>query len=138
MAASRWGYYYKTQGRQFTRSGFGTRDAAADALRIAIAKEKGISAGTHMARTDTLPGDSKGDARTLKEYLAYWLDEHAAPRCAPTTMELYRKLAVYLVQHLGRVRICDLKSAPIQEMVNRLQIHGGAKTKEHPEGRPLS
>jgi integrase len=36
--------------------------------------------------------------------------------------------------------MCELQTATaaIQEMVNRLQRHGGAKTKDHPQGRPLS
>ena len=59
-------------------------------------------------------------------------------RCAPTTMQLYRILAGYLVQHLGETRLCDLKAARIQEAVNHLQLRGGARTKTDPDGRPLT
>jgi integrase len=130
-----WGYYFKSEGRQFTKSGFKSKDEASEALRSAI---KGTAGTPPIAVQDGSRPLSSGDKRTLNEYLQYWLDEHAALRCAPTTMELYRKLAAYLVRHLGHIRICDLKTASIQEMVNRLQLHGGAKTKEHPVGRPLS
>jgi integrase len=130
-----WGYYYKIGDDQFTKSGFATKDAAGDALQSAIAKATGTSVAIHA---DPSPQSSKGDTRTVARYLDYWLDEHAALRCAPTTMELYRKLAVYLARHLGSIRICDLKAAQIQETVNRLQLHGGRKSTEHPEGRPLS
>jgi integrase len=87
-----------------------------------------------------VPGEPAiyGDARPLNEYLDYWLNEHAALRCAPATMELYRKLGEYLKRHLGTVPIRDLKAAQIQETVNRLLLHGGIKTEEHPQGRPLS
>jgi integrase len=133
-----WGYYYKAGEEQFTKSGYGTKDKAAEALEAAIAKEQGLLPAGHVAQPDTSPGGSKGDKRTLAEYLAYWLDTHAALRCAPTTMQLYRILAGYLVRHLGKIRLCDLKTARIQELVNHLRLRGGEPTKEYPDGRPLS
>ena len=60
------------------------------------------------------------------------------PRCAPSTVELYGKLAVHLVRYLGKIRLRDLKAVHIQEMVNQLQVRGGAKREKHPQGRPLS
>jgi integrase len=130
-----YGYYFKAAGQQFTKSGFPSKEAAQEALRSAIAAKADT-----VACTPAPPGEEtpRADTRTLADYLAYWLDEHAALRCQETTMEDYRKLAKYLVRHLGHTRICDLRPAPIQEMVNRLQRHGGAKTKKHPKGRPLS
>src|SRR5262245_40240296 len=83
-----WGYYYKSNGEQFTKSGFTTKDAAAEALRSAIAANGGapISAPIRMDGGSLSLPDA--DTRVLNEYLRYWLDEHAAHRCAPTTMEL--------------------------------------------------
>jgi integrase len=127
-----WGYYYKAEGKQFTKSGFETRADARDALDGAL----GILPPPAM----TSPAEPviKGDTRIVSEYLNYWLDEHAALRCSPKTLEEYCGLAKYLREHLGAVRVCDLKAAAIQEVVNRLQLHGGMKTEEHPVGRPLS
>jgi integrase len=132
-----WGYYFKTGEGQFTKSGFVTKDAASDALRSAIAARGVAPISTPTTVSETAP---QTDTRTLADYLTYWLDEHAALRCQETTMEDYRKLAKYLVQHLGHIRMCDLQTATasIQEMVNRLQRHGGMKTAQYPEGRPLS
>jgi integrase len=126
-----WGYYYKADGAQFTKSGFTTKDEAANALQDAIG-------GKAMPTADPSPEGPKGDTRTLSEYLAYWLDTHAALRCVPKTMERYRDLSAYLVRQLGTTRLRDLKTADIQDAVNRLKMRGGAITKAHPEGRPLS
>jgi integrase len=136
-----WGYYHRgDDGKQFTKSGFDTKDEAVKALRTTMRAAESLPPEppvTHVPPPDT-SSEAKGDTRTLSDYLAYWLDEHAASRCELTTMEDYRKLAMYLIRHLGRIRICDLKAAPIQEMVNALQRNGGMKTKAYPEGRPLS
>jgi integrase len=133
-----WGYYYKTEGRQYTKSGFSTKDAANDALRRAIAKERGIPPATHIPMPDNSPATSKGDARRVSQYLEYWLDAHASLRCSLKTMEEYRGLAKYLARDLGDTRLCDLRAAKIQEAVNALQLHGGITTKDFPKGRPLS
>jgi integrase len=45
---------------------------------------------------------------------------------------------MYLERDLGSTRLCDLKAAAIQEVVNALQLRGGIPTKEFPKGRPLS
>jgi integrase len=125
-----WGWYFKANGEQITKSGYATKDVARAALDRALAKDIVASAGTAP--------QARNDQRTLAVYLQHWLDSHAALRCTPATMENYWGLAKYLVKHLGKVRLCDLKAAQIQEMVNRLQLHGGAKSKQHPEGNPLS
>ena len=133
-----WGYYFKAGEEQFTKSGFATRDAAAEALQGAIAKEQGLPPANHVAQPDTSPGGSKGDKRPIAEYVTYWLDAHAALRCSPKTLQEYRGLAKYLIRDLGAVRLCNLKAAAIQEVVNRLQLRGGIKTDQYPDGRPLS
>jgi hypothetical protein len=40
-----WGYYYKTEGRQFTKSGFGTKFDAAKTLGAAL--------GNHRTQTES-------------------------------------------------------------------------------------
>jgi integrase len=125
-----WGWYFKANGEQITKSGYATKDDARAALDKCLAKDVVASPGTAP--------QTRSDQRTLAVYLQYWLDSHAALRCTPATMENYRGLAKYLVRHLGGARLCDLRAGQIQEMVNRLQLHGGEKSKQHPEGRPLS
>jgi integrase len=124
-----WGYYFKANGEQFTKGGFDTRDEARKALDKALRRD-----------TAPLPGapPSATDQRTVGVYFNYWLDNHAALRCEPATMENYRGLAKYVVKHLGKVHLCELKAGPIQEFVNLLQLHGGVKSEQYPEGRPLS
>jgi integrase len=122
-----WGYYYKVEGRQYTKSGFPTKFDASKALGAALAKHQD---------QDTSP--RQGDTRTLAEYLRYWLDNHAALRCEPKTLERYRQLAEYLIRPIGRVSILDLKPGIIQEAVNGLLLRGGAPTEAHPHGRPLA
>jgi integrase len=113
-----WGYYYKSGGQQVTKAGFATKDDARAALDKALAKDVPAAAGVPHPRNDP---------QTLAVYLQHWLDNHAAMRCAPGTMENYRGLAKYLVKHLGTIRLCDLKTVQIQEFVNMLQLHGGVR-----------
>jgi integrase len=135
-----WGYYFKADGRQITKQGFATREVAANALGAAIAQHQNknwIPPSTGQEATGRQPA-SRGDTRTLKEYLPYWLTTHAATRCAPKTLERYHDLTAYLSRHLGNMRLCDLKASHIQEAVNLLKTHGGQITEIHREGRPLS
>jgi integrase len=122
-----WGYYYKAEGRQHTKGGFATKDAARTSLDAAL--------GNHQDENGVA---RKGDTRTLAEYFPYWLDRHAALRCQPKTMERYRQLADYMIRLLGTIPVLDLKAGMIQEAVNLLLLEGGAPTKDHPRGRPLA
>jgi integrase len=47
-------------------------------------------------------------------------------------------LARYAAKHLGATALKDLTTAQIQGMIHRLEDSGGATTKEHPKGKPLS
>jgi hypothetical protein len=137
-----WGYHFRVGSTQFAKSGYETRDAAIEAQGKAIAEATGQPLDVPVSPPPPAPVEAAAEAdeedpRTVKEYLSYWLDEHAALRCAPSTMELYRKLAKYITEHLGDKRISKLKTADIQETVNRLQLRGGSKTEKHPEGKPL-
>jgi integrase len=131
-----WGYYFKTTAGQFTKSGYGTRDAAAEALANAIGGEIQPRNGCIDAAISS--SATKREARTLSEYLADWLNSQVEPRCAPKTMERYRDLSGYLSKQLGTIRLGELKTADIQDAVNHLKSCGGAISKEHPRGRPLS
>jgi integrase len=131
----RWAYSFfagwidKDGGRardQRTKSGFTTKRAAESALRIAISQARTAAA----LETPQSPAFSS--------FVEHWLDEHAGRRCAPKTMERYRELARYAAKHLGATPLAELTTAQIQQMVHRLEDSGGAITKEHPKGKPLS
>jgi integrase len=124
-----WGFYYKAGEEQFTKSGFGTRDEARRALDKALGRDTAVLSGTPQSATDQ---------RTVAVYLSHWMNNHATLRCTPATMENYRGLAKYVVKHLGKVRLRDLKAGQIQDFVNHLQLRGGEKSEQHPDGRPLS
>jgi hypothetical protein len=70
----------------------------------------------------------------LAEYLDYWLDNQAALRRQPKTLERYRQLADNLRRLLGHISIRDLRRGAIQEAVNWLQLRGGVPTNAHPQG----
>jgi integrase len=118
-------YHYKAEGPQFSQSGFVTKFEA----------PKALGAAGHQQANGTAHRD---DTRTLAEYLDYWLDNHAALRCQPKTLERYRQLAESLIRLLGHISIRDLRPGAIQEAVNWLQLRGGVPTDNHPQGRPLA
>jgi len=120
-----WEYHCQAEGLRFSKSNFVTKFEASKALGAARHQQSKANAHTE-------------DTRTLAEYLEYWLDNHAALRCQPKTLERYRQLAESLVRLLGHISIRDLRTCAIQEAVNWLQLRGGVPTDAHPQGRPLA
>ena len=163
--------------REKFKSGFATKGAAADALKIAIeehqaehgkvlqtrtasglrwkfvlgdqeqafttkeAAEKALNAAV-VARaeklTRTAAESNERQALTFEKYFTLYIDQHAARRCAPKTVERYRELGKYLIRQLGSTPINELTTAQIQRVVHHLEDHGGARTKDFPNGRPLA
>lgn len=88
--------------RQQTRSGFRTRDDAEAALTTALA----------AVRNGVDSGNGRG---TTGDYLTTWLAGKRALR--PTTAECYRShLELYLIPHLGHVRLSELRAAHLDSM----------------------
>jgi hypothetical protein len=117
-----WEYHYKAESLQSSKSGFVTKFEASKAL--GAARHQQPKGSGH-----------RDDNRTLAEYLDYWLDNHAALRCQPKTLERYRQLAESLIRLLGHISIRNLRPGAIQEAVNWLQLRGGVP---HPQWRPLA
>ena len=88
-----WGHHCKAEGPQVSKSRFATKFEGSKALGAALGRHQDPSG---VAR--------EGDTRTLAEYLDYWLENHAALRCQPKTLERYRQLADYLIRLLGIFR----------------------------------
>jgi len=108
------------------RGGFESR-AAAENARMA-----------EVERREAKQLDAVSAEPTFADYFKYWLDEHAARRCAPKTLERYRELGRYLVKHLGETLINELTTAQIQHAIHRLKDAGGQITKEYPAGKQLA
>jgi hypothetical protein len=129
---ARWAYVFdlgKDQNgkrRQMTKSGFLTQREAQDALSVAMAKARNA------------PPSETPESPAFEAFFTNWVDEHAARRCAPKTIERYRELGRYALKHIGAVPIKDLTTMQIQQTIHRLEDAGGAITKEHPQGKPLS
>jgi integrase len=117
-----WGYALGND----NRGGFESR-AAAEKARMA-----------EMDRREAKQVEVVSPEPTFAHYFKYWLDEHAARRCAPKTLERYKELGRYLVKHLGETLINELTTAQIQHAIHILKDGGGLATKEYPAGRPLA
>ncbi len=97
--------------RQHWHSGFATRKAAEDALPALLT---GLAQGTYVEPTK----------RTLKEYLAQWL-EAARPQLAGRTVQRYEEiLTKHLVPALGHVRLADLRPLDIQGYYSHALVAG--------------
>jgi hypothetical protein len=138
-----WGYYFAF-GRdeagkrlQVTKSGFRTKGEADDALQVAIAE--------HKAKRDAVPVQA---VPTFAAFFDRWMNEHVNRKCAPKTIERYRELGAYAICEAveiggkcltaGEVQIDAFGPMQLQLLVNALSDHGGKKTPEFPNGRPLS
>ena len=78
------------------------------------------------------PGDVNRSTLTVAEYLAEWVDAHAAA-VKPKTMAGYRHdIDHYIVPRIGRLRLQALRPAVISKLYRDLAEHGG-----HDDG-PLS
>jgi integrase len=138
-----WGYYFLAgQGEtgkriQFTKSGFATRKEAGDALRQAIIG--------YEAKRDAPP---PSEIPAFGAFFDRWMQEHAGRKCAPKTIERYRELGAYAIRQAveisgtrraaGEVLLDEFGPMQMELMINGLLDHGGQKTKDCPDGRPLS
>jgi hypothetical protein len=92
---------------------------------------------TAIAESRKAP-ESAAKSPVFQFFFLHWIDEHAARRCAPKTIERYRELARYAFKDLGTTPLRELTTAQIQQTVHRLRDSGGAVTKECPKGKPLA
>ncbi|HUA82648.1 MAG TPA: tyrosine-type recombinase/integrase [Bryobacteraceae bacterium] len=117
--------------RELTQEGFETKEDAERALSDAV-RRRDAEKARQAADAEKSIGPPVG------RYLDYWLREHASRRCAPKTLERYRELAAYLDREVGLIRLNELTTAEIQEAIHRLLDHGGQRTKDQPNGKPLA
>jgi integrase len=143
-----WGYVFDA-GRdengkriQPTKSGFQTKTKADAALRDAIAE--------HLTAIDALrnPAQQVPALPLFAAFFERWMQEHASRKCAPKTIERYGELGEYAIRQtveiagvsrpMGGIPIDQFGPMQMELLINVLRDRGGQKTKEYPEGRPLS
>jgi len=91
--------------RQLTRGGFATRSEARAALREMLLSGSASDVASHRL--------------TVAEYLKQWLEGKRALR--PSTLKSYQDhLRLYLVPHLGHLRLKDLSAAHVDQMITSI------------------
>jgi integrase len=125
-----WGYVFDI-GRdesgkrlQSTKSGFRTKTEADAALRIAVAAHEASVEDANNPPPPALP--------TFAEFFARWMDEHAARRCSPKTLEAYGQHGAYAVREFGKKLLTELTPELLEGAMNKLQDQGSRA------GKPLS
>ncbi len=103
--------------KQVRRSGLRTQAEASVALAAAMAA---VDAGRY--RDD--------GRRTVESYLREWIEGKAANGLRPTTQALYRQhIDAYLVPHLGRLRLRELRPGHVSRMVRDLTASNATRTR---------
>jgi integrase len=131
-ASPSWGYYFRA-GRdesgkwiQITKSGFGTRREAAEAMRRAMAEHNGKTAAAPVS------------TMTFADWMQKWLTEYAARTASPKTLQSMREQSLYLIRELGTTKLTALTPLQVETALHRIQDHGARPTSRHPDGRPLA
>jgi integrase len=125
-----WGYRFRAgknalgKWTWITKKGFERQSDAEEALQKAIAEHKSNPTGQ--------------DPRTFSEVFDHWISQHCERNCEPTTTEGYMAKGAYAKRYLGHEPLSKLKVPQIEKSLNALRDHGGKRTAEHPDGRPLA
>ncbi len=103
--------------RQVVRGGFRTQAEAAAALAEVMAE---VDAGRY--RDD--------GRRTVEAYLREWIDNKAASGLRPTTERAYRQhIDAYLVPHLGRLRLRELRPVHVSRMLREVAASNATRSR---------
>ncbi len=94
--------------RQQKKGGFPTQDEASTALAALVTR---VSVGQYH----------HDERKTLADYLAEWIDDKVAGGLRPTTERTYRHhIRDYLVPHLGKIRLRDLRPGHVSSMLRKI------------------
>jgi integrase len=70
-------------------------------------------------------GLAPGQASTVETYMAWWLDDVVKGTVTPGTIERYdQAIRLWIVPHLGKIRLNKLTPAHVQAMLRRLEERG--------------
>lgn len=90
---------------QQRKGGFRTRGDAEDALRDLLTR---LSTGQYH----------RDETKTIEQWLTEWIEQKVRSGLRPTTERSYRQhMRDYLIPHLGRIRLRDLRPGHIQGML---------------------
>lgn len=64
------------------------------------------------------------DRQTVAQYLEHWLKDIVAPRCRPTTQEIYAASVRRIVKFIGNIQLAKLTPQHVQAMLNDLLAEG--------------
>ncbi len=98
---------------QITKSGFGTRKEATEALRKAIERHR-FDDTNHLR---------------FSAFLDRWLDEYAKHRCTPKTLERYETLGRHATKYLGEIELQGLDPWRSRACLITCSTVAGEKTK---------
>ena len=100
--------------RQQKKGGFSTQGEASTALAALVTQ---VSSGQH----------NHDERKTLRDYLAEWIEAKVDEGLRPTTERAYRHhIRDYLVPHLGSVRLRDLRPGHVSAMLRKIRNVDGA------------
>jgi integrase len=118
--------------RQIVRKGFKREGDAQNALDKAIkAYKDSIDPPAQIQAADVV-------CETFESYFTNWLQQHGAMNWGKLTLEINQRRAAYAIRKFGDVPLQQLTAERIEEDLAALKARGGRKTKQHPEGMPLS
>ena len=97
--------------KQLRRGGYRIKSEAQDALAEAHRRIAG--------------GEKLGETVRVGDYLASWLEAKQSAGRKPATISQYRDLVGrYLVPHLGKVKLTDLRAAHVEKMLAAMEGEG--------------
>lgn len=118
--------------RQIIRKGFKLERDAQEALDNATrAYRESIDPPVRMEPADIV-------FETFESYFTKWLQQHGSMNWGKLTFEINQRRAAYAMRKFGDVPIQRLTAERIEQDLAALKARGGRKTKQHPEGMPLS
>ena len=110
-------------------SGFAFKRDAEDARDKAIAAWKAEKAAAEAARRDPA---------TLAEFFPRWIQEFASGRCTPATVERYRYLAGFFLAVLGPMRLTEITTLKVEQVLNGLLKTGARRVLKGARGKGLA
>lgn len=118
--------------RQIVRKGFKLERDAQEALDKAIeAYKNSIDPPPQIQSADIV-------FETFESYFTKWLQQHGNMNWGKLTLEINQRRAAYAVRKFGDVPLQQLTAERIEQDLAALMARGGRKTKQYPEGMPLS
>lgn len=117
--------------RVISKSGFAKEGEAKEARERALELLKSGSPEEQVSAARDL---------TLSAFFEQWIEQEIrlGRKCQPKTIERYKELAGYMLRKIGATPLNQVGTMAIRIALNELQEHGGRKTEEHPDGKPLA